>query len=101
MRYIGLFERFDLLIGQFHRKGAHRILEVMGFRCAHNWRGHNRLMKQPRQRDLGARQVSGFGQLSDTVHHLFIGLLSRAVEPFTVLIGPRSFGARLRFPGAS
>jgi hypothetical protein len=62
----------------------------MGFGCAHDGRGHCRLMQPPGQRHLSARQVPGFSDLAQAVHHRPVGRFGGAAGAFGVRVALRA-----------
>src|SRR5205814_111365 len=74
---------------------------MVKFSCANNRRRYRRLVKQPRERDLCARDASRLGNFSHALYNRFVRFLSPGIKFFAVLISLTASSARLRFPGAS
>src|SRR5688572_29489323 len=52
----------------------------MWFGCAHNWRGDERFMRHPGQRDLGSRHTALLCDLRHSVEHATIGFNCSVIE---------------------
>ena len=58
MRHVRRLKLRDLLDGQFHLERSESIGELWEFGDPDDWRGHGRLVEQPRQRDLGSADAA-------------------------------------------
>src|SRR5437762_5967676 len=74
---------------------------MMKFRRANNRRRYRWLVKQPRERDLRARDLSRLGNFSHAIYNRFVRFLSPRIKRLAVFISLTASSARLRFPGAS
>jgi hypothetical protein len=73
---------------------------MVRFSCANNRRRYRRLVKQPRERDLRARNPSRLGNFSEATYYRFVCFLSPEIS-FLLYFGLTARSARLRLPRAA
>ena len=61
VRHVGILQSGDLISGQLDVHRGQRIVEMVELSRADDRRGDHRLCQQPGERDLSARDATGFG----------------------------------------
>ena len=74
---------------------------MMKFGCANNRRRYRRLVKQPGERDLRARDPSRLGNFSEAVYYWLVRFFRPEISFFAVFIGLTARSAQRRLPAAA
>jgi hypothetical protein len=95
MRHIRLFQRGNLVRGQFHVHGCESVVEMVQFGGADDRGCNDRLGEQPRQRHLGPGNASRCRNLGYAINDLAVCLRGFRAE----LVAQRLFDFERRAAG--